>query len=107
MMAILTSVKWYLIVVLTGISLIISDVEHLHVPAGHRYDFGEKSFRASAHFSVKSCLVFIVVELYMSFLYILEIKPLSVLSFADVFCHSGRCLFVFCFFMVSFAVQNF
>ena len=88
--------RWYLIVVLICIC-IISDVEHLHVPAGHRYVFGEKSFRSSAHFSVKSCLVFIVVELYMSFLYILEIKPLSVLSFADVFCHSERCLFVFCF----------
>ena len=40
----------------------------------------------------------------MSCLYILEINPLSVASFADVFSHSEGCLFVL--FMVSFAVQK-
>ena len=40
----------------------------------------------------------------MSCLYILEIKPLSVASFANIFSHSLGCLFVL--FMVSFAVQK-
>ena len=41
----------------------------------------------------------------MSCLYILEIDPLSVASFANILSHSEGCLFVF--FMVSFAVQTF
>ena len=40
----------------------------------------------------------------MSCLYILEINPLSVVSFADIFSHSEGGLFVL--FMVSFAVQK-
>ena len=40
----------------------------------------------------------------MSCLYILDINPLSVISFANVFSHSIGCLFVLL--MVSFAVQN-
>ena len=39
----------------------------------------------------------------MSHWYSLEIKPLSVASFANIFSHSVGCLF---FFMVSFAVQK-
>ena len=41
----------------------------------------------------------------MSCLYILEINPLSVASFANIFSHSEGCLFVL--YMVSFAVQKF
>lgn len=35
---------------------------------------------------------------------VLEIKPLSVASFANIFSHSVDCLFIL--FMVSFAVQK-
>ena len=40
----------------------------------------------------------------MSCLYILAINPLSVVSLANIFCHSEGCVFVL--FMVSFAVQK-
>ena len=40
----------------------------------------------------------------MSSLYILEINPLSIASFANIFSHSEGCLFIL--FMVSFAVQK-
>ena len=40
----------------------------------------------------------------MSCLYILEINPLSVASFANIFSHSEGCPFVL--FMVSFVVQK-
>ena len=41
----------------------------------------------------------------MNCLYILEINPLSVGSFANSFSHSESCFFIL--FMVSFAVQKF
>ena len=41
---------------------------------------------------------------YVSCLYILEIKPLSVASLETIFSHSVSCLFVF--FLVSFVVQK-
>ena len=41
---------------------------------------------------------------YMNCLYILEMYPLSVASFANIYSHSVGCLFVL--FRVSFAVQK-
>ena len=49
------------------------------------------------------CFVVFYIKLY-ELLSILEIKPLSVMSFANIFPHSIGCLFVL--FMVSFAVQK-
>uniref|UniRef100_A0A8D0MJB8 Uncharacterized protein n=1 Tax=Sus scrofa TaxID=9823 RepID=A0A8D0MJB8_PIG len=59
-------------------------------------------FRSFAHFSI-GLLAFLLLSC-ISCLYILEIKPLSVVSFDTIFSHSVSCLFVF--FLVSFAVQK-
>lgn len=50
--------------VLIGISLVISDVEHLfHVPVGHLYIFFGKMFRSRAHLLNGLC-GFLATELY-------------------------------------------
>ena len=60
-------------------------------------------FRSFSHFLI---VLFVFLALScMSCLYILEIIPLSVVSFAIIFSHSEGCLFTL--FIVSFAVQKF
>ena len=59
-------------------------------------------FRSFAHFLI-GLFVFLILS-YMSYLYILEINPLSVVSFAIIFSHSEGCLLIL--FIVSFAVQK-
>ena len=58
--------------------------------------------RSFTHFLI-GLFVFLVLSC-MSYLYILEINPLSVVLFAITFSHSEGCLFTLL--MVSFAVQK-
>ena len=59
-------------------------------------------FRSLAHFLI-GLFVFLVLSC-MSCLYIFEVNPSSVVSFAIIFSHSEGCLFTL--FIVSFAAQK-
>ena len=57
----------------------------------------------SDHFKIR--LVIFMILSCVNHVYSLDINPLSVISFANIFSYSGGCLFIFL--MVSFAVKNF
>ena len=102
MMAILTSVKWYLIVVLIRISVVINNVEHYFI-----------CMSAICMSSLEKCLVllpmfwldylFFCCWVASAFCIFWKLRPCQS-SFANIFSHSLGCLFIL--FMVSFEVQK-
>ena len=105
MMTFVTSVRWYPLVVLIGVSLIIHDVEHCFM-----------CLLAICMSWKKVCLDllpifwlgqdFLLILTYRSYLYILEINVLVVSSFVNIFSHSIDCFFILLLFYFHYSKRQ-
>ena len=83
----------------------IRDAEHLFkcLLAIYLYVLGRMSVQVFCPF-INQVVCFSDIELYMSCLYVLDINPLLVISFVNIFSHSVGCFFILL--MASFAVPK-